>query len=109
MRKHFRKIPIIIGGIEASLRRMGHYDYWSDHMRRSILLDSGANLISYGDVTVSEDQVKEVIRSYTGEISQIPPMYSALKVNGQKLCDLARRGVEVERRSWEQEPTSRTD
>ena len=48
IRKHFRKIPIIIGGIEASLRRMGHYDYWSDHMRRSILLDSGANLISYG-------------------------------------------------------------
>ena len=59
--------------------------------------DMTGTVLSSGDVTVSEDQVKEVIRSYTGEISQIPPMYSALKVNGQKLCDLARRGVEVER------------
>ncbi len=40
--------PIIIGGIEASLRRLAHYDYWSDKVRRSILLDSGADLISYG-------------------------------------------------------------
>ena len=60
--------------------------------------DMTGTVLSSGDVTVSEDQVKEVIRSYTGEISQIPPMYSALKVNGQKLCDLARRGVEVERK-----------
>ena len=40
--------PIIIGGIEASLRRLAHYDYWSNKMKRSILLDSGADLISYG-------------------------------------------------------------
>ena len=40
--------PIIIGGIEASLRRLAHYDYWSDSLKRSILLDSGADLISYG-------------------------------------------------------------
>ena len=48
IRRTFKKTPIIIGGIEASLRRMGHYDYWSDKVRRSILLDSGADLISYG-------------------------------------------------------------
>ena len=48
IRKTYRDIPIIIGGIEASLRRMAHYDYWSDSFKRSILLDSGANLISYG-------------------------------------------------------------
>ena len=41
-------MPIIIGGIEASLRRMGHYDYWSDSVKRSILLDSQADIISYG-------------------------------------------------------------
>ena len=40
--------PIIIGGIEASLRRLAHYDYWSEQMKRSILLDSQADLISYG-------------------------------------------------------------
>ena len=48
IRKNYRDIPIIIGGIEASLRRMAHYDYWSDSLKHSILLDSQANLISYG-------------------------------------------------------------
>ena len=48
IRQKYKKTPIIIGGIEASLRRLAHYDYWSDKMKRSILLDSGANLISYG-------------------------------------------------------------
>ncbi len=48
IRRTFKKTPIILGGIEASLRRLGHYDYWSDKIRRSILLDSGADLISYG-------------------------------------------------------------
>ena len=48
IRKHCKDIPIIIGGIEASLRRLAHYDYWSDSFRRSILLESGADLASYG-------------------------------------------------------------
>lgn len=48
IRKVYKKVPIIIGGIEASLRRLAHYDYWSDSVKRSILLDSGADLISYG-------------------------------------------------------------
>ncbi len=48
IRRSYKKTPIIIGGIEASLRRMAHYDYWSDKIKRSILLDSGADLISYG-------------------------------------------------------------
>lgn len=48
IRKTYKYTPIILGGIEASLRRLGHYDYWSDSVRRSVLLDSGADLISYG-------------------------------------------------------------
>ncbi len=48
IRQKYKKTPIIIGGIEASLRRLAHYDYWADKIKRSILLDSGANLISYG-------------------------------------------------------------
>lgn len=48
IRQVYKKTPIIIGGIEASLRRLAHYDYWSNHLKRSILLDSGADLISYG-------------------------------------------------------------
>jgi len=48
IRHTYKNKPIIIGGIEASLRRLGHYDYWSNKVRRSILLDSGADIISYG-------------------------------------------------------------
>ena len=48
IRHTYKKKPIIIGGIEASFRRLAHYDYWSNKVKRSILLDSGADLISYG-------------------------------------------------------------
>ena len=48
IRSVYRHTPIILGGIEASLRRLAHYDYWSDSFKRSLLLDSGADLISYG-------------------------------------------------------------
>lgn len=48
IRSIYPQAPIVIGGIEASLRRLGHYDYWSNQVMRSILLDSGADLISYG-------------------------------------------------------------
>jgi len=48
IRQHFKNIPIIIGGVEASLRRIAHYDYWSDTIRQSILLDSKADLLVYG-------------------------------------------------------------
>ncbi len=48
IRKTYKNTPIILGGVEASLRRLAHYDYWSDKIKRSILLDSGADLISYG-------------------------------------------------------------
>ena len=48
IRRTYKKTPIILGGIEASLRRLAHYDYWSDALKRSILLDSGADLIVYG-------------------------------------------------------------
>ena len=52
-----KKIPIIIGGIEPSLRRFAHYDYWSDKVRRSILIDSGADLLIYG---MGEHQIVEI-------------------------------------------------
>ena len=48
IRQVYKKTPVILGGIEASLRRMAHYDYWSDKVKRSILIDSGADIISYG-------------------------------------------------------------
>ncbi len=48
-RQAFKNVSVLIGGIEASLRRMAHYDYWSDKVRRSILLDSKADLLVYGN------------------------------------------------------------
>ena len=47
-REAYRDVPIIIGGLEASLRRLGHYDYWDDRVRRSILIDSRADILVYG-------------------------------------------------------------
>ena len=48
IRRTYRHVPILIGGIEASLRRLAHYDYWSDKLKRSILLDAQADLLMYG-------------------------------------------------------------
>ncbi len=63
IRKKYKKVPIILGGIEASLRRMAHYDYWSDSFRRSVLLDSQADLISYGMGEKSIVEIAEALQS----------------------------------------------
>ena len=81
-------MPIIIGGIEASLRRFAHYDYWSNKVRRSILIDSGADLLIYGmgehqtaeiaellNLGVSVHDIKSVRGTVykEGDCSQLPP------------------------------------
>lgn len=66
IRKKYRNTPIIIGGIEASLRRMAHYDYWSDSFKRSILLDSQADIISYG---MGEKSIIEIADALNSGIS----------------------------------------
>jgi uncharacterized radical SAM protein YgiQ len=63
IRQVYKKTPVIIGGIEASLRRLAHYDYWSNKMKRSILLDSGADLISYGMGEHSIVEIAEALDS----------------------------------------------
>ena len=63
IRKTYKKTPIIIGGIEASLRRMAHYDYWSDSFKRSVLLDSQADLISYGMGEKSIVEIADALQS----------------------------------------------
>ena len=60
IRKTYKETPILIGGIEASLRRLAHYDYWSDKVRRSILLDAGADLLMYG---MGEKSVLEIAQA----------------------------------------------
>ena len=63
IRQVYKKTPIILGGIEASFRRMAHYDYWSDKLKRSVLLDSGADLISYGMGERSIIEIAEALDS----------------------------------------------
>jgi uncharacterized radical SAM protein YgiQ len=73
-REAYKGVPIILGGLEASLRRLAHYDYWDDKVRRSVLLDAKADLLVYG---MGESQVREVARrlaeaAYTADLSGIP-------------------------------------
>ncbi len=66
IKQTYKDVPIIIGGVEASLRRLGHYDYWSDKVKHSILIDSGADMISYG---MGEHSVVEIADALDGGLS----------------------------------------
>ncbi len=66
IRRSYKHVPIILGGIEASLRRLAHYDYWSDKLKRSILLDSGADLVSYG---MGERSIVEIAEALDAGLS----------------------------------------
>lgn len=63
IRSVYKKAPVIIGGIEASLRRLAHYDYWSDRLKHSILIDSQADLISYGMGEKSIVEIADALNS----------------------------------------------
>lgn len=66
--------------------------------KRTDTLDYSGEVLDTSDIVFDKDQLLEVMEGFKGEITQIPPMYSAIKVNGQKLYDLARNGVEIERK-----------
>lgn len=63
--------------------------------------DATGKILSRKAVNVTAKDIEKTINSFVGKYNQVPPMYSALKVNGQKLCDLARKGVEIERKPRE--------
>ena len=65
IRRTYKHVPIVLGGIEASLRRLAHYDYWSDSLKRSVLLDSGADLLLYG---MGERSIVEMAEALDGGI-----------------------------------------
>lgn len=85
IRKTYKDVPVIIGGIEASLRRLAHYDYWSDSLRRSVLLDSQADIISYG---MGENSIVEIADALSSgidvkDISFIPgTVYKTRDISG---------------------------
>ena len=113
IRRTYKKTPIILGGIEASLRRLAHYDYWSDKIRRSILLDSGADLVSYG---MGEHSIVEIADALDSGLSiqdltfidgtaykaaslehvydaEVLPSFDELKADSAKLCEKLCRTV----------------
>lgn len=63
IRQKYKNVPIIIGGIEASLRRLAHYDYWSNKVKRSVLLDSGADILIYGMGERAMIEVADALKS----------------------------------------------
>ncbi len=63
IRRSYKDVPVIIGGVEASLRRLAHYDYWSDSFKRSVLLDSQADLISYGMGEISIVEIADALNN----------------------------------------------
>lgn len=81
VRSAFPQLPVVIGGIEASLRRITHYDFWTDKLRRSILLDSKADCIVYGMGEYAMLHLAHVLDQY-GETSGTPFSYIAQEVRG---------------------------
>ena len=85
IRQTYKKTPIILGGIEASLRRLAHYDYWDNRVKHSVLLDSGADLISYG---MGEHSILEIAEALDNGIPVSEITYVAGTVYKSK--DLSR-------------------
>ncbi len=85
IRRTYRNVPVIIGGIEASLRRMAHYDYWTDSFKRSILLDSQADIISYGMGEKSIVEIADALASgiAVSDITFVPgTVYKTKDISG---------------------------
>ena len=73
-REAYKGVPVIAGGVEASLRRLAHYDYWSDKVRRSIILDAKADLVVYG---MGERPLVEIVaRLAAGQTMRAAPRHS---------------------------------
>lgn len=95
-------LPIVIG----KATRVSDYMMTMDKVYETELilgaktdtLDAAGEIIEKSDKVVTKEEFLQVMKTFKGEIDQIPPMYSALKVNGKKLYDLAREGVEIERK-----------
>ncbi|MBE5900693.1 MAG: YgiQ family radical SAM protein [Lachnospiraceae bacterium] len=92
IRKKFKDSPILIGGIEASLRRLGHYDYWSNKVKRSILLDSCADLLMYG---MGEKSVVEIADALDAGLAVSDLTYLRGTVFKTKDHDLIRDAVKL--------------
>ena len=93
LRQLFPDVPIILGGIEASLRRLTHYDYWKDELKKCVLLDSGADMIIYGmgekPVTALCDEMAK--GKHVNEIHDIPQTATSYSIHMKNACATRRR------------------
>ncbi len=98
-------LPVMVGrAVKASEYLTSENKHYIAGMQLGVTTDTEditGNILTQSAALPSKEEVEAVLSRFRGRIMQIPPMYSALKVDGQKLCDLARRGVEVERRPRE--------
>ena len=98
-------LPVMVGrAVKASEYLTAEDKGYIAQMQLGVITDTGditGNILEQNSNIPSCEAVKNVVKTFIGNISQTPPMYSALKVNGQKLVDLARKGIEVERQSRE--------
>ncbi|MCY6372520.1 tRNA pseudouridine(55) synthase TruB [Clostridium ganghwense] len=96
-------LPICIGKATKIVDYiMKDYKIYKAHLKLGITTDTydkEGKILETNDVNISEKDIINTINSFIGEIAQIPPMYSAIKVNGKKLYELARKGIEIERQS----------
>ena len=95
-------LPVFVGRAPRGVEFFEHAEKtYETVLRLGITTDTEditGTVLTEGEVSVSREQAETALEAFRGEIMQVPPMYSALKVNGQKLCDLARKGKEVERK-----------
>ena len=95
-------LPVFVGRATRGVEFFEHAEKTYETVLRLGLTtdteDITGTVLTEQAVSVTADAVESVLKQFRGEILQVPPMYSALKVNGQKLCDLARKGKEVERK-----------
>ncbi len=100
-------LPVLIGrAVKASDYIMAHDKVYSAELKLGLTTDTEditGEVISTSTEIPAENEVREACESFTGKIMQIPPMYSAIKIGGRKLCDIAREGGEVERKPREVE------
>jgi len=102
VRECWKDLPLVIGGVEASLRRFAHYDYWSDDVRRSVLIDSGADLLVYG---MGEKQITEI----AALLDRGVPVEKIRSVRGTmyRSAELPEDGKTVAVPSWEEVSSDR--
>lgn len=96
-------LPVCIGKATKAIDYiMGGFKIYETELKLGVITDTydkEGKILKESQVTASEEEIIKAINSFVGEIKQVPPMYSALKVNGKKLYELARAGIEIERQA----------